>query len=108
MDVMAAFLNSLLQEEVYLKQPERFVDKEHPHWVWRVKASRYGQKQAPKQWNALLTKKLLSYGLTQSKSDPVLFTYCKNGKVIGAFVVNLDDFIDIGQQSFLDTISTRL
>lgn len=42
MDVMTAFLNSLLKEEVYLKQPEGFVDQEHPDWVWRVRASLYG------------------------------------------------------------------
>lgn len=48
MDVMTAFLNSFLQEEIYLKQPERFVDPDHPDWVWRVKASLYGLKQAPR------------------------------------------------------------
>lgn len=46
MDVMTVFLNSMLQEEVYLKQPEGFVDKKHPDWVWRVKVSPYGLKQA--------------------------------------------------------------
>ena len=39
MDVMTAFLNSLLREEVYLKQPEGFLDKDHPDGVWRVRAS---------------------------------------------------------------------
>lgn len=75
LDVMTAFLNSVLKEEVYLKQPEGFIDKAHPDWVWRLKSSLYGLKQAPREWNVMLTKELVSYGLTQSTTDPVLFTY---------------------------------
>lgn len=45
MDVMTALLNSFLREEVYMKQPEGFVDEEHPDWVWRIRASLYGLKQ---------------------------------------------------------------
>lgn len=47
LDVMTVFLNSVLKEEVYLKQPEGFIDKAHPDWVWRVKSSLYGLNQAP-------------------------------------------------------------
>lgn len=55
LDVMTAFLNSSLKEDVYLKQPEGFVNKKHPDWVWRFKASLYGLKQAPREWNVMLT-----------------------------------------------------
>lgn len=108
MDVMTAFLNSLLYEEVYIKQPEGFEDSLHPDWVWRVKASLYGLKQAPSDCNVVLTKELVSYGVVQSKADPVLFTYRRDSKIIGAVVVHVDDIILTGTKSFMDEISPRL
>ncbi|GKE28738.1 retrovirus-related pol polyprotein from transposon TNT 1-94 [Tanacetum coccineum] len=48
MDVKTAFLNGELKEEVYVSQPEVFVDPDHPHHVYRLKKSLYGLKQAPR------------------------------------------------------------
>lgn len=47
MEVITVFLKSLLGEEVYLKQPEGFVDQEHRDRVWRVRASLYSLLQSP-------------------------------------------------------------
>ncbi|GKC38458.1 retrovirus-related pol polyprotein from transposon TNT 1-94, partial [Tanacetum coccineum] len=46
MDVKIAFLNGELKEEVYVSQPERFVDPDHPTHVSHLKKTRYGLKQA--------------------------------------------------------------
>lgn len=56
MDVMTALLNSQLSNQIYLCQPQVFVDPTHPDWVWHVKASLYGLKQAPREWNQTLTR----------------------------------------------------
>ncbi|GJU27536.1 retrovirus-related pol polyprotein from transposon TNT 1-94 [Tanacetum coccineum] len=46
MDIKTTFLNNELKEEVYVSQPEGFVDPDHPAHVYRLKKALYGLKQA--------------------------------------------------------------
>nr|GEW39026.1 hypothetical protein [Tanacetum cinerariifolium] len=48
MDVKTTFLNSKLKEEVYVSQPEGFVDQDNPSHVYKLKKALYGLKQAPR------------------------------------------------------------
>jgi len=49
MDVKTTFLNGVLNEEVFMEQPERYIQDKSK--VCRLKKSIYGLKQAPRCWN---------------------------------------------------------
>nr|GFB84840.1 retrovirus-related Pol polyprotein from transposon TNT 1-94 [Tanacetum cinerariifolium] len=74
MDVKTAFLNGELEEEVYVSQPEGFVDPDHPIHVYRLKKALYGLKQAPRAWYNTLSRFLLDNKLSKGVVDPTLFT----------------------------------
>jgi len=65
MDVKSAFLNGILQEEVYVEQPKGFQDPHHPQHVYKLKKALYGLKQAPRAWYKHLTTYLLAKGFTK-------------------------------------------
>ncbi|GKF94003.1 retrovirus-related pol polyprotein from transposon TNT 1-94, partial [Tanacetum coccineum] len=50
MDVKTDFLNGPLKEEVYVKQPDGFVDPDHLEKVYRLRKALYGSKQASRAW----------------------------------------------------------
>jgi hypothetical protein len=54
MVVKSAFLNGLLKEEVYVREPPRFESKKYPHRVYKLRKAMYGLKQAPRAWYARL------------------------------------------------------
>nr|GEU30896.1 hypothetical protein [Tanacetum cinerariifolium] len=65
MDVKMTFLNGPLKEEVYVAQPDRFVDPDHPEKVYRLRKALYGLKQAPRGWYDELSKFLTLKGFTK-------------------------------------------
>ncbi|GJV77226.1 retrovirus-related pol polyprotein from transposon TNT 1-94 [Tanacetum coccineum] len=73
MDVKTTFLNGILHEEVYVNQPDGFVDQDNPNHVYKLKKALYGLKQAPCAWYDLLSKFLLSQEFSKGTVDPTLF-----------------------------------
>ncbi|GKG33235.1 retrovirus-related pol polyprotein from transposon TNT 1-94, partial [Tanacetum coccineum] len=65
MDVKTTFLNGPLKEEIYVSQPDGFVDPDHPDKVYRLRKAPYGLKQAPRAWYDELSKFLISKGFTK-------------------------------------------
>ena len=69
MDVKTAFLHGYLDEDIYMEQPEGYIDKEHPEKVCLLKRSLYGLRQSPRQWNTRFDEFILSHGFTRSEYD---------------------------------------
>ncbi|GJR73492.1 retrovirus-related pol polyprotein from transposon TNT 1-94 [Tanacetum coccineum] len=68
MDVKIAFLNGDLKEEVYVSQPEGFVDLDHLTHVYHLKKALYGLKQAPRAWYDTLLRFLLDNNFSKGIS----------------------------------------
>ncbi|GJV14176.1 retrovirus-related pol polyprotein from transposon TNT 1-94 [Tanacetum coccineum] len=69
MDVKIAFLNGPLKEEVYVNQPDGFVDPHHPDKVYHLKKALYGLKYAPIAWYDELSNFMVSKGLSKGCLD---------------------------------------
>ncbi|GJZ86698.1 retrovirus-related pol polyprotein from transposon TNT 1-94 [Tanacetum coccineum] len=92
MDVKTAFLNGPLKEEVYVAQPDGFVDPDHPEKVYLLRKALYGLKQAPRAWYDELSNFLISKGFTKGTIDPTLFTI-RYGEDILLVQIYVDDII---------------
>ncbi|GJT55155.1 retrovirus-related pol polyprotein from transposon TNT 1-94 [Tanacetum coccineum] len=73
MDVKTAFLHGSLKEDVYVCQPEGFIDADHPSHVYKLKKALYGLKQAPRAWYDELLKFLLHNHFFKGTINPTLF-----------------------------------
>ncbi|GJU91028.1 retrovirus-related pol polyprotein from transposon TNT 1-94 [Tanacetum coccineum] len=92
MDVKTTFLYGPLKEEVYVNQPDGFVDPYHPDKVYRLKKALYGLKQAPRAWYDELSNFLVSKGFSKGSIDPTLFI-TKHGEDILLVQIYVDDII---------------
>ncbi|GJR46758.1 retrovirus-related pol polyprotein from transposon TNT 1-94 [Tanacetum coccineum] len=74
MDVKTTFLNGELKEEVYVSQPDGFVDPDHPTHVYRLNKALYGLNQAHRVWYDTLSWFLLDNKFSKGAVNPTLFT----------------------------------
>ncbi|GKD31409.1 retrovirus-related pol polyprotein from transposon TNT 1-94 [Tanacetum coccineum] len=70
MDVKTAFLNGPLKEEVYVIQPDGFVNPDFPDHVYKLKKALYGLKQAPRAWYDKLSSFLIEHHFTKVHQSP--------------------------------------
>ena len=86
-DISSAFLNGTLKEEVYMKQPEGFEERDSS-WVWRLIKSLYGLKQAGNVWHEKLNSVLVSMGFKRAIVEHSIWIYQWDGVciIIPAFV----------------------
>ena len=97
MDVKTTFLNGVIEEEVYIKQPQGFEFEDRRTHVCKLKKDLYGMKQAQRAWYGRINSFLTSLGFTKSKDDPNLyFNVVDNEPIILLFYV--DDLLLKGNE----------
>ena len=92
MDVKTAFLNGDLDEEVYMEQPDGYVDPTYPNKACRLLQALYGLGKAPKMWYVQLDNFLKSSGLDNIDSDACLYPLVV-GCEINIILVYVDDLL---------------
>jgi hypothetical protein len=102
LDISNAFLHSFLKEDVYMAQPQGFIDHSKPNFVCKLHKSLYGLKQAPMAWFERFTTQLESLGFTVSTVDPSLFVF-KSGPDTLYLLLYVDDIILTGTSPTLIT-----
>ena len=95
MDVKTAFLNGSLEETIYMKQPEGFIEKSQEHLVCKLKKSIYGLKQASRSWNIHFDQVVQSYGFDQCPNESCVYKKCEGNAVV-FLVLYVDDILLIG------------
>ncbi|GJW45148.1 retrovirus-related pol polyprotein from transposon TNT 1-94 [Tanacetum coccineum] len=84
MDMKTAFLNGPLKEEVYVAQPDGFVDPDHPEKVYRLRKALYGLKQAPRAWTSDHQSHAVFLSIRQITLEILKnYMYAKKGTSIG-------------------------
>ena len=94
MDIKTAFLNGVLEEEIYMEQPEGCIAPGTENLVCRMKKSLYGLKQAPRAWNQRLDASLQRFGFKKCSSDHCMYTWNGTGNTGMVYLlVYVDDLI---------------
>ena len=95
MDVKTAFLNGNLLEDVYMTQPEGFVDPKNGAKVCKLQRSIYGLKQASRSWNLRFDEAVRQFGFIKNEDEPCVYKKV-NGNTIVFLVLYVDDILLIG------------
>ena len=78
MDVKTAFLNGIIKHDIFMSQPEGFIDPDHPEYVCKLKKSLYGLKQSARCWNQTLDSFLVTNGYRRGGADNCIYVKPEN------------------------------
>jgi len=95
MDVKTAFLNGNIEEELYMMQPEGFVDPKDANKVCKLQRSIYGLKQASRSWNLRFDEVIKGFGFVQTYGEACIYKKV-SGRSVAFLVLYVDDILLIG------------
>ena len=95
MDVKTAFLNGFLKEELYMMQPEGFVDPKNADKVCKLQRSIYGLVQASRSWNKRFDEVIKAFGFIQVVGESCIYKKV-SGSSVAFLILYVDDILLIG------------
>jgi hypothetical protein len=107
MDVKTTFLNGIIEEEVYIEQPEGFEAFDRESHVCRLKRALYGLKQAPRAWYTRIDRYFTGLSFTKSEADANLYQIVVEGKLL-IIVLYVDDLILTSDEQFINSCKEDL
>jgi hypothetical protein len=100
MDVKTAFLNDVIEEEVYIEQTQGFEVKDRKTHVFKLKKSLYGLKQYPRAWYGRIDSFLTRLGFTKSKDDSNLYFKVMNDDPV-ILLLYVDGLLLTGEENLI-------
>ncbi|WVZ89574.1 LOW QUALITY PROTEIN: hypothetical protein U9M48_035957 [Paspalum notatum var. saurae] len=95
MDVKTAFLNGNLSEDMYMTQPDGFVDPQNAWKVCKLLKSIYGLKQASRSWNLRFDEVVKGFGFIKNVEEPCVYKKWERARLSG-LILYVDDILLIG------------
>ncbi|CAB1109720.1 unnamed protein product [Ectocarpus sp. CCAP 1310/34] len=105
-DIKQAFVQSDLDEDVFMRLPEGC--GRLSGMIVKLNKSLYGLKQASRQWHSHLAKCLICLGIIQCMADTCVFRLIGEGRVVVTLVVHVDDIFSIGEEERCDQFGRDL
>ena len=91
-DVKTAFLNGRLEEDIYMQQPNGFIQKGQEHMVCRLQRFIYVLKQASRSWNIRFDQAIKSFGFIQNIDEPCVYKKIQR-KYVAFLIFYVDDIL---------------
>ena len=108
MDVKTAFLNGNLTEDVYMMQPEGFVDPTNAGKICKLQKSIYGLKQTSRSWNIRFDEVVQGFGFIKNEEEACVYKK-ESGSSVAFLILYVDDILLIGNNiPMLESIKTSL
>src|SRR4051794_21871110 len=108
MDVKTAFLNGNIEEELYMVQPQGFVNPKDAGKVCKLQRSIYGLKQASRSWNLRFDEVIKGFGFVQNYKEACVYKKV-SGSSVAFLILYVDDILLIGNDvDFLKSVKDYL
>src|SRR5688572_11936500 len=108
MDVKTSFLNGNLAEDVYMIQPEGFVDPKNAGKVCKLQRSIYGLRQASRSWNIRFDEVVKGFEFTKNEEESCVYKKVSGSSVV-ILILYVDDILLIGNNiPMLESVKTSL
>ena len=107
MYVKKTFMNGVIVEEVYIKQPQGFEVEDRVTHLCKLKKALYGLKEAPRAWYGRIDSLLTRMGFTKSKAYPNLYMKIMDDEPV-ILLLYVDDLILTGNEKKITNCKKKL